>query len=128
MYSVLIVDDEAGIRDILRRWLIAAGYEVREASDARSALAQMNAAQADVVISDVNMPGPSGAWLREEIGRRFPATVVVLASALAASADASDAQARAVPTLVKPLAKIEVLEAVARSVGARPVTRPPDRS
>ena len=41
MSAVLIVDDESAIRTVLARWLVAAGYDIREAADAESALDEL---------------------------------------------------------------------------------------
>jgi two-component system response regulator MprA len=80
--SVLIVDDETGIREILTRWLSGEGYDMREAPDAETALEKLAEAAADVVMCDVEMPGHGGLWLAAELGQRFPATAIVLATAV----------------------------------------------
>ena len=58
--SVLIVDDESGIRELLTRWLSAEGYELREAPDAETAVVELLKRPADVVMCDVEMPGLGG--------------------------------------------------------------------
>ena len=50
---VLVVDDEAAIRDIVRRYLTAEGFEVAEAADGREALERLCALQPDLVVLDV---------------------------------------------------------------------------
>ena len=57
-HSVLIVDDEDGIRRLLDRLLTAEGYDVQIAHDGPSALARAAAASPDIVLLDVSMPGP----------------------------------------------------------------------
>lgn len=58
--TVLVVDDEASIRELLRQELEAADYNVREAPDGRAALAQVKQARPDLIILDVMMPELSG--------------------------------------------------------------------
>lgn len=60
MPRVLIVDDEAGIRELCRVNLALAGYEVIEASDGFEALDVARAHQPDMIFLDVLMPGMSG--------------------------------------------------------------------
>ena len=63
MTSILIVDDEPSIRQIISTLLTLEGYAVTTASDGRAALTQILAAPPDVVISDVRMPHMSGCEL-----------------------------------------------------------------
>lgn len=71
---VLVVDDEAPVRDILRNTLARAGYRVRCAADADAAFAQLRAAPGDVdlVLTDLAMPAVSGAKLIEILRARRP--------------------------------------------------------
>ncbi len=59
-YTVLVVDDEANIRDLLRQELEAAGYCVREAVDGFDAISQAKTNPPDLIVMDVMMPGISG--------------------------------------------------------------------
>jgi len=61
--QVLIVDDEPSVRDFLHKVLMRNGFECRIAEDAGQALAKMNERRADLVLTDVHMPGSDGAWL-----------------------------------------------------------------
>ncbi len=58
--TILVVDDEAHIRSLLRQELEASGYEVREAKDGMEAIAQVKAAQPDLILLDIMMPQISG--------------------------------------------------------------------
>jgi PAS domain S-box-containing protein len=58
--TILIVDDEAHIRELLKQELHEAGYGVREAADGREALAQIRRERPDLVILDVMMPEMGG--------------------------------------------------------------------
>ena len=114
--SVLIVDDESRIREILSRWLTPAGYETREAADADLALEALAISPADVVLCDVHMPGRDGLWLMGKIRERFPEIAVVLATSDDAVPPTTSLQPGVVEYLVKPFTRESVLAAVARSV------------
>lgn len=58
--TIMVVDDEASIRELLRQELEAEGYTVREAKDGRDALAQIKKEKPDLIILDVMMPELSG--------------------------------------------------------------------
>jgi DNA-binding NtrC family response regulator len=80
MARILVVDDEAPIREILSRRLTQWGHEVVTATGAEAALAEMATSPAQIVFSDVIMPLFDGVWLAKEIRDRWPATVVVAVS------------------------------------------------
>jgi DNA-binding NtrC family response regulator len=80
MARILVVDDEAAIREILLRRLTQWGHEVVTANGAEAALSEMTASPAQIVFSDVIMPLFDGVWLAKEIRERWPATVVVAVS------------------------------------------------
>ena len=84
---VLVVDDEAIIRDSTSMLLRAAGYEVRTAEHGFDAILQLATAPADVVISDLNMPRMSGFEFMSVLRRRFPEIVVIAISGAYDSGD-----------------------------------------
>jgi DNA-binding response OmpR family regulator len=57
---ILLVEDDAVLRDLVRRNFQARGYEVRLAADACSALAHLQASPFDLVVLDINLPDQSG--------------------------------------------------------------------
>jgi len=122
MSSVLIVDDESGIREILARWLAAEGYDIREAPDAETALDEMAKTAADVVMCDVEMPGQGGLWLAAQLGERFPATAIVLATAVDSVPPMTSLKPSIVQYLVKPFQRQRVVRAVSRGVEWHRVT------
>ncbi len=79
--KILVVEDEATVRALIRRTLLRQGYEVIEAGDARTALegVTLNGAP-DLLITDVILPGIRGPQLAQEMMRRFPLLRVVLVS------------------------------------------------
>jgi CheY-like chemotaxis protein len=113
--SVLIVDDQAPMRQILVRWLAPAGYVTREAGDAEAALELLAASASHVVLCDVQMPGHDGLWLVARLRERFPSVGIVLATALDNVPPAVSLQGGIVEYLVKPFDKERVLAAVSRA-------------
>jgi CheY-like chemotaxis protein len=84
---VLIVDDEASIRDSTSMLLRSAGYVVRTAEHGFDALLQLGTLASDVIISDLNMPQMSGFEFLSVVRRRFPEIVVIAVSGAYESGD-----------------------------------------
>ncbi|MFP3899160.1 MAG: HD domain-containing phosphohydrolase [Dehalococcoidia bacterium] len=80
--ALLIVDDEAAIRQLLQRKLSREGYLCREASSAEQAVDLLRADSIALVILDIKMPGRSGIELLPEIRARHPDTAVIMATAV----------------------------------------------
>jgi putative two-component system response regulator len=113
--SVLIVDDELAVRDIMSRWAGSIGLQARTASNADEALAALRTAHSDLAIVDVMMPGRDGLWLAQEIHREHPQTAVVIATAYAAILGTEPLPERPIADLlVKPFARDRFLLAVDR--------------
>jgi CheY-like chemotaxis protein len=60
---VLVVDDDDGVREAVRDYLIDCGAQVVSVRSADAAMLMMTEAPPDVLISDVTMPGHDGIWL-----------------------------------------------------------------
>ena len=80
MSVVLIVDDEPAVREILSRWLSAAGYTTHQAADAESALELLATVPVAVALCDQTMPGQGGRWLVTQIHEKFPRTAIIIAT------------------------------------------------
>jgi DNA-binding NtrC family response regulator len=110
--SVLIVDDEILVREMLVRLLRTENYIVHEAADAEAALAVFSTAPISVLICDRKMPGRDGDWLVIQVRDRFPETAVILASGDDAIPPSISLQPGVVAYLVKPFAADTVRNAV----------------
>lgn len=77
MKSILIVDDQESIRQLIREILEAAGYRVDEASTGREGLAQYRRAPADLILMDIFMPDGDGLECLVTLRQEFPACRVV---------------------------------------------------
>ncbi len=88
--TVLVVEDEPGVRDVAVQMLEFTGFTVLEAVDAKSGLEMFNKhPEIDLVFTDVIMPGGiSGIEMAKEILNLKPHTLVLLATGYAAKAEA----------------------------------------
>jgi CheY-like chemotaxis protein len=77
---ILVVDDDASIRNLCSALLACSGYVVDTAEDGFSALLSIKHAVPDLLLSDLNMPHMSGFELLSVVRRRFPQVVVVAMS------------------------------------------------
>jgi putative two-component system response regulator len=78
--SVLIVDDETSVRELMARWLASGGYDVRTAATADEALQCVHAGAPAVALCDIRMPGHDGLWLAHQIRQEAPETAVIMAT------------------------------------------------
>jgi response regulator RpfG family c-di-GMP phosphodiesterase len=82
MPSVLVVDDEPGVRELMARWLASGGYDVGTAANAEDALQRVHARPPAVALCDIRMPGHDGLWLAHQIRHDAPETAVIMATGL----------------------------------------------
>jgi DNA-binding NtrC family response regulator len=80
--AVLVVDDEAGMRDTLVAILEYHGYQVSSAIDGDSACSAVQAAAFDVVVMDIRMPGKDGVSVLQQIGKPPPQVILMTAYAM----------------------------------------------
>jgi len=114
MTSVLIVDDEPAVRDIMARWVKSLGLRSQTAANADEALATLRTQHYDLAVIDVMMPGHDGLWLANEMHRNHPNTAVVIATASRELVDAERPQPDFVDLLVKPFQRDRFALAVDR--------------
>jgi signal transduction histidine kinase len=124
--TILVVDDERGVRALLTQILRNRGYNVIPAGDAKTALEVLDTQAVDLVISDVVMHGMSGTRLVEEVLGRWPSVKMLLVSGYSQGvALQPDSIARKVPLLGKPFTPVR-LEAIVRDIlDGVEVKRPP---
>ena len=115
---VLVVDDEASIRDLLSKTLALAEYDVDLAPDGRTALERLRIIPYDLLITDLKMPGVDGlAVIRE--ARRLKADIpVIIITGFSTEASAIEAVNLGVSGyLTKPFRVPRVLAAAAKALG-----------
>jgi putative two-component system response regulator len=81
--KVLIVDDEARVREIISRKLTNEGYHCLTAPNGNNALKVLKADQVDLVLLDIMMPGKSGIEVLREIRAKYQDTAVIMVTAVA---------------------------------------------
>jgi excisionase family DNA binding protein len=115
---VLVVDDEASIRDLLSKTLALAEYDVDLAPDGRTALERLRILPYDLLITDLKMPGVDGlAVIRE--ARRLKADIpVIIITGFSSESSAIEAVNLGVSGyLTKPFRVPRVLAAAAKALG-----------
>jgi response regulator RpfG family c-di-GMP phosphodiesterase len=115
--SVLIVDDENGVREVMTRWLQSGGYSVTSASNAEEALGFLESCPSAVALCDIRMPGRDGLWLAERIRQRYPETAVIMATGVQDVGPAVQTlQQGVIDYLTKPFGRERLQEAVTRGL------------
>ena len=80
MAKIIVIDDEEDIRNVLQQVLERAGYDVLVAESGREGLELLQKEGADLVITDVIMPGMDGVSLTREIREKFRDTRILVIS------------------------------------------------
>lgn len=80
-YTLLIVDDDEGMRENLQELFESLGYRVLTAPNVAEALKAMEGASIDLVLTDYKMPGPTGVELIEIARRKRPKLRAILMTA-----------------------------------------------
>jgi DNA-binding NtrC family response regulator len=107
--EVLVVDDDSPMREILARWIDAAGFTVSVAPDAETALEILAERDIAVVTVDKDMPGNGGMWLVGEIQKRHPRVAMLLATGDSAIPPKVSLSEGVLGYLVKPLGPEELI-------------------
>jgi PAS domain S-box-containing protein len=124
--TVLIVEDEAAVRDMMSQLIARAGYQVLAVGDGVEALATADAyaEPIDVLVSDVVMPNLSGFDLAERIVERRPDIGIVLLSGYTAvTLDLEQAISRGARFVAKPIASGELRRAIREVLAAKRLGR-----
>jgi excisionase family DNA binding protein len=115
---VLVVDDEASIRDLLAKTLALAEYDVDVAADGRSALERMRMCPYDLLIADLRMPGMDGLTVIREAKRFQAGLPVLIITGFSTESSAIEAVNLGVAGyLTKPFRVPQVLAAAAKALG-----------
>jgi CheY-like chemotaxis protein len=77
---VLIVDDDAGVRSLLKEVLESAGYDVLEAIDGKQAIAAKDGPPIDLIVTDLAMPEADGIEVIRAFGKTQPVPAIIVLS------------------------------------------------
>jgi putative two-component system response regulator len=117
MTRVLVIDDDAVVRDVIGEMLAASGYEVICATTAAEALELFTDEEISLVVSDIVMPDLSGLELLEEMRLHRPNLPIVLVTGANTRDNLSEALTRGADGLVaKPFTQAELQEAVGKAL------------
>ena len=120
--DILVIDDDAILRELVTDWLQAAGYQVRQAGNCCAAVSELGREAPALVVSDMFMPGPCGADAIAELKREHPDVALIAVSGHFNSGQGLSAEAAlaagADRALAKPFKRADLLRAVADLLGA----------
>ncbi len=115
---ILVVDDEASIRDLLAKTLALAEYDVDTAPDGRSALERLRLYPYDLLIADLKMPGIDGlAVIREAKRLKADLPIIIITGYSTESAAIEAVNLGVAGYLTKPFRVPQVLTAAAKAIG-----------
>jgi len=118
--KILIVDDDASVRDVIAVLLGEEGYACTAVSSAEAALDALRRTDYPLVISDVRMPGHDGFWLLERVRDHAPDTAIVMLTAFGDTEAAVECLRNgAADYLLKPPKVTELIRAIERALGRR---------
>jgi CheY-like chemotaxis protein len=112
--SILVVDDEPPLADLLARMLRLDGHAVTVVHSGIAALDHLGTAAVDVVFSDMHMPGMTGWELTGQVHARHPTIPIVIASGWGSQITPDEARERGIHAVVpKPYRRADIQDAIA---------------
>jgi response regulator RpfG family c-di-GMP phosphodiesterase len=118
--TILVVDDEQVIREILADFLTMEGFDVRTAKDGQAALVELSRTRFDLVLSDLKMPNMGGIELLQAISHHTPSVITIIMTGFGTVETAIDAMKRgAYDYIMKPFKMEEVVHTVRRGLERR---------
>ena len=116
---VLVVDDEASIRDLLTKTLALAEYDVETAGDGSAALGLLRESNYDLLIADLSMPGMDGLTLIRQVRHLRSDLPIIIITGFSSESSAIEAVNLDVTSyLLKPFGVPDVLAAARKALGA----------
>ena len=127
-HSILVVDDEVRLADVLAAALEDLGYRATAVHSARAALAELERARFDLVLTDLRLPVMDGRALLREVRSRWPEVPVIIITAFAAVRDAVDlVKEGAFDYIAKPFEIDDVSATIKRALRLADVVRDNER-
>ena len=118
--KILVVDDSAVIRQVEETVLVKAGYDVASANGGKEALAKMEAAAFNLILTDLNMPEIDGVALIKQVrasAKHRLTPVVMITTESKDSKKQEGRSAGATAWMVKPFTPEQLLSVVKRIIG-----------
>jgi two-component system chemotaxis response regulator CheY len=115
--TILVIDDSASLRQVVRMALTGAGYDVIEAGDGKAALALLDGRQVNMAVCDINMPVMSGIEF-VKAAKQLPAykfmPILMLTTESQDSKKEEGKAAGAKAWMVKPFSPTQLVNAVGK--------------
>jgi CheY-like chemotaxis protein len=116
---VLVVDDDAGVRDVVRSMLESAGYQVVVAENGKEAMKLLETERADLILTDLVMPEQEGIETIKTLRREYPdLKVIAMSGAFGGDYLRIAAYLGAHATLAKPIQMNTLLRLVEKTLSA----------
>ncbi len=119
--QILVIDDDAIMRDLMADWLEAAGYGVIKAVNCCGGIAELQRAAPALIVSDMFMPGPCGVSAIAQMKQAVPGVQLIAVSGHFKSGQGLSAEAAlaagAARAFAKPVKRAELVQAVAELLG-----------
>lgn len=127
-HSILVVDDETRLADVLAAALDDLGYRATAVENARAALSSLEQERFDLVLTDLRLPGMDGRALLQEVRKRWPEIPVVVITAFATVRDAVElVKEGAFDYIAKPFEMEHVAAVIRRALRLAEVVRDNER-
>ncbi|AEG02334.1 MULTISPECIES: response regulator [Methylomonas] len=117
--TILIVDDSASVRQVVKIALTGAGYDVIEGVDGKDALSKLTGQKVHLIISDVNMPNMDGITFVKEVKQlaAYKFTPVIMLTTESQEGKKQEGQAAGAKAwVVKPFQPAQMLAAVSKLI------------
>ena len=115
--EILVIDDDAVMRDLVADWLEAGGYRVRKVTSCRAWMEQLFRQSPALIVTDMYMPGPCGVDAISSLKKKHPGTRLIAVSGHFNSGQGLSAEAAlaagADRALAKPMKRADFMQAVA---------------
>jgi CheY-like chemotaxis protein len=122
--TILVVDDDQALRDVMHDHLSSLGYRVTVAEDGPTALKLLNTMTPDLILLDVSMPGMDGVEVLRRVAARLPHIPVVMVTAFNDNKTAARALEEAAADYVMKPFQLNHLERVVAAQMSRRRSRP----
>ncbi|WP_150048016.1 MULTISPECIES: response regulator [Methylomonas] len=117
--TILIVDDSASVRQVVKIALTGAGYDVIEGVDGKDALSKLTGQKVHLIISDVNMPNMDGITFVKEVKKlaAYKFTPIIMLTTESQETKKQEGQAAGAKAwVVKPFQPAQMLAAVSKLI------------
>ncbi len=112
--TILVVDDNEGIRRLLKEFLTQEKYRVETATNGREALQQITKKLPSLVLLDYKMPKKNGLQVLDELSKQFPDLPVIMITGYYEENEIKKARSKGVEyyIIIKPFSLFELLETI----------------